>query len=90
MIKVQRISTDKSLRNYLFINNIYLAIADVGMSAFQCFNTESPLMLLQQALRMAADQISGFRSKPLQEPTLLHGDNLRKHQALGERTSKVV
>lgn len=90
LIKVQRISTDKSLRNYLFINNIYLAIADVGMSAFQCFNTESPLMSLQQALSMAADHISGFRTKPLQEPTLLHVDNLRRHQAVGERTSEVL
>lgn len=90
MIKLQRISTDKSLRNYLFINNIYLVIADVLMSAFQCFNTESPLISLQQALSMAADQISGFRTIPLQEPSLLHVDNLRRHQAVGERISIVV
>lgn len=32
------------------------------MPAFQCFNTESTLMSLQQALSVAADQFAGFRT----------------------------
>lgn len=67
LVKVQSISTDKSLRSYLFINNIYLVITDVPMSAFQCFNTESTLMSLQKAVGVAADQIVGFRTISLQD-----------------------
>lgn len=60
------------------------------MSTFQCFNTKSTLMSLQQALSVAVDQISGFRNIPLQELILLQVDYLKRCLLIGERTSKLV